>query len=97
VRFVARNRWKALTEEQRNKYVEAAEQDKIRYETEIAEWNKPEAKQARAEKAAAEAATAAAEKLAKKEAKKEERAEKDAQHAAQKAEAAAAHELAGQQ
>ena len=108
VRFVARNRWKALTEEERNKYVEAAEQDKIRYETEIAEWNKPEAKQARAEKAAYRRALHEQKKAerrftreeadaTKKEAKKEERAEKDAQHAAQKAEAAAAHELAGQQ
>lgn len=92
VPFCCGHRWKALNDEERNKYVEAAEKDKIRYETEMAVWNKPEAKQARAEKAEAEAATAAAEKLAKKEARKEERAEKDALHAAQKAAAAAAAE-----
>ena len=88
-------RWKALNDEERQKYVEAAEKDKVRYETEMAVWNKPENVQARAAKAEAEAATAAAEKLAKKEARKEERAEKDAQYAAQKKaaeEAAAAAE-----
>ena len=81
-------RWKALTEDERQKYVDAAEQDKIRYETEMEIWNKPEAKQARAEAAEAAAAAAAAEKLAKKEAKKEANAEAAREIAAAKQQAA---------
>lgn len=80
-------RWKVLTEEERNKYVEKAEKDKIRYETEIAEWNKPEAKQARLDAAKAAGAAEAAAKLAAKQAKQ--------QAAADAAAAAAAAATAG--